>query len=114
MNDTVLQLYGAYLQETGDKTAAASLTLADALLQSDRPMPTPVAETPAPRGLTVRFAAQRLGTGIHTIYNLCRSGELPCYKIGKAIRILPEALEAYERKQGADLPRPPTLDRHRR
>jgi excisionase family DNA binding protein len=45
--------------------------------------------------LTVRQAAKRLGIGINQLYDLCRTKAVPCYQIGKAIRIRPEDLDEY-------------------
>jgi excisionase family DNA binding protein len=92
MNDAVLQLYGDYLQETGDKTAAASLALADVLLGQKA--------KPVGASLTISEAAQLLNVSSRTVYDLCDSGQLRHQRIGKGrgtIRILPDDLESYRR-----------------
>lgn len=81
MNAPVNALYAEYLEYTGgDKIATATLTLA-AVMYEDR---APVQPTAA---LTVDEAAARLRTHRATIYRLCRSRKLHCYRAGRALRI---------------------------
>ncbi len=107
-DNRIEQLYAGYLQVTGgDKTAAASLTLADAML-TKQPEP--------PRGdapLTVADVARRLGVSRRIAYELCKDGKLQAFRIGRAIRVKPEDLDAYIQSQnGARGPDP--LACHRR
>lgn len=98
MNPAVNALYAEYLEHTGDKAAAASLTLAATLRECAPATPAGVADPLLPRSLTVAQAAKRLGVGADRVYDLCRRGEVAHHRLGKAIRILPEDLAAYEQQ----------------
>jgi excisionase family DNA binding protein len=53
------------------------------------------------RALTVRAVAGLLGCSTATVYKLCAAGELGSFRILNAIRIQPEAVEAFiEAHQG--------------
>jgi len=110
MNAAVNSLYAEYLEHTGgDKAAAATLTLA-AVMQEDR-----APAQPAAAALTVDEAAVRLRTHRATIYRLCRSRKLHCYRAGRVLRIPLEEVERFESESGAkpEAPRVPiVLKRH--
>ena len=94
MNAAVNTLYAEYLEHTGgDKAAAATLTLA-AVMQEDRAPAQPAA------ALTVDEAAVRLRTHRATLYRLCRSRKLHCYRAGRVLRILIEEVERFESESG--------------
>jgi excisionase family DNA binding protein len=96
MNAAVNSLYTEYLDHTGgDKAAAASLTLAAVLTEAGAVMP-----APAGQSLTVKEAAAQLHVSTSCIYELCESGRLASFKVGRVLRIHPEAIEDY-RRQGA-------------
>jgi len=94
MNDTVVRLFTEYLDLTGDKAAAASLVLADALT-SKTPEPI-IAEPENCRSYTVKDAARRLNLSSKKVYQMCIAGELRCFKAGRAIRIPVEEIERFE------------------
>ena len=94
MNAAVNALYTEYLEHTGgDKAAAASLTLAAVLTENANPVP-----SPAGQSLTVKKAAAQLRVSTRRIYELCGSGELTAFKVGRVLRIAPEALDDYRRQ----------------
>jgi excisionase family DNA binding protein len=94
MNPAVNTLYAEYLEHTGgDKAAAASLALAAVLMEANTPPPTG-------QSLTVKEAAAQLHVSPSCIYELCESGKLASFKVGRVLRIHPEAIENY-RRQGA-------------
>ncbi len=105
MNPAVNTLYAEYLEHIGgDKTAAASLTLA-AVLMDDRASPTPAA-------LTAEEAAQRLRVNRETIYQLNRSRKLQGCRVGRVLRFPLEEVERFEKEGGVVQPRqpvPPTI-----
>lgn len=109
MNAVVNALYAEYLEHTGgDKIAAATLTLA-AVMQEERTPAEPAA------ALTVDEAAERLRTHRATIYRLCRSRKLHCYRAGRVLRIPIEEIERFESASGTtpEARRPPiVLKRH--
>jgi excisionase family DNA binding protein len=79
MNEVVVQDFNAYLQLTGDKTAAANLALAAALRES-RP------ETPAPaegRPRTVPEVAKHLRVSPDKVLGWIRSGRLRAMNISE-------------------------------
>ena len=93
MNAVVNALYAEYLEHTGgDKAAAASLTLAAVLTENGTPLP------PAGQSLTVKEAAAQLHVSVSCIYELCESGRLSSFKVGRVLRIHPEAIEEYRRQ----------------
>jgi excisionase family DNA binding protein len=108
MNPAVLALYERYLDKTGDKAAAASLALADVLLTGRQPTE---AAADAGRSLSVQEAAKRLHVAPNTVYHLCQKGQLAHHRVGKAVRILPADIDAYQ-KTAAEAARPRPLGRH--
>lgn len=102
MNDTVLQLYGEYMQHTGDKAAAASLALADVLLANKEAS---AAGVPTDRPLSVAEAAKLMHVAPNTVYELCAKGGLAHHRIGRAIRIAPGDIDAFQ-AQAAKTARP--------
>jgi excisionase family DNA binding protein len=68
LNTAIVNLYNQYLQHTGDKVAAASLTLAE--LMQDEPSPA------LPPVLTTHHAAKMLRVSPDKILAWIRSGEL--------------------------------------
>lgn len=95
MNQAVNALYAEYLEHTdGDKAAAASLSLAAVLMDAGTLPP------PPGQSLTVKEAAAQLHVSVSCIYELCESGRLASFKVGRVLRIHPEAIEDY-RRQGA-------------
>lgn len=54
------------------------------------------------KNLTVKAVAERLSVGVSTVYDLCRSGILPSFRVGcgrGTIRITPTALDRYFTQQ---------------
>ncbi len=91
MNATTWTIYREYLDKTGDPTAAASLTLADA-------MQTQVDEGKPSKFLTVNEAAKMLSIDPQTVYRLCWSGQLAHHRLGTGrgtIRITYDAIKSY-------------------
>jgi excisionase family DNA binding protein len=88
---TILIRYRELLAETGDKIAAAVLTLAERL---------PAVDEPAGSLLTVKEAAERLSVGTTTNRELLATGKLGGVRVGLgrgAIRIRPEDIDAFKR-----------------
>ena len=57
--------------------------------------------------LTVAQVAKRLGVGVQFVQKRTRSGEIPSYKLGRAVRISEADLEAYmERQHSSATPSP--------
>ena len=52
-------------------------------------------ETTIPAVLTVEELAKVLKIGMNSAYNLVRSGTIPCFHVGRQIRISREALLQY-------------------
>ncbi len=97
MNNQVVSQYNEYLKLTsGDKAAAASLTLAAIMLEGRSESPAP----PAGALLTVKEAASQLRVSARRIYEMCAAGELRAFKVGRRLRITPEMFKEYQR-QGA-------------
>jgi excisionase family DNA binding protein len=97
MNNQVVSQYTEYLKLTsGDKAAAASLTLGAIMLEGHSESPAPPAGAP----LTVKEAASQLRVSTRRIYEMCAAGELRAFKVGRGLRITPEILKEYQR-QGA-------------
>lgn len=89
-NDGIVKLHHEYMQHVGgDTTAAAMLVLADRLGQV-----APAAQ-PSPQNLSVKQAAKELGISSAKVYQLCESGQLRHRKIGRAIRIQHDDLQAF-------------------
>ncbi len=44
--------------------------------------------------VSVREAARSLGVGPATVYRLCRVGSIPFVRVGKAVRVHPETVDA--------------------
>jgi excisionase family DNA binding protein len=100
MNTAVNALYAEYLDYTGgDKAAAASLALAAVLIDGSGKMPQPTA-------LTVPEVAGRLKISPKTIYSMCRSRRVRCYRAGRQVRIPLEEVERIESESGARDPAP--------
>jgi len=100
MNAAVNALYAEYLEHTGgDKSAAASLTLAAVMQEGRSPA------SPPETALTVVEAAKRLKVAPNTVYLLVERGELQHHRIGRTIRILPSDIDAYQ-QQGTEATRP--------
>ena len=99
MNDAVVQDFADYLALVdGDKPAAANLVLAAALRDC---RPATVAEATAPTGaLTAAEAAKRLRVSPWTIYRLARTGKLPSYRAGSALRFTVDEIERFENESG--------------
>jgi excisionase family DNA binding protein len=91
MKEQVVSEYNKYLKLTdGDKAAAASLTLADVMLEER--------ESPVPESLTVAEAAKGLHVNPGTVYDLCARGEIIHHRVGRAIRLRPADIEEYRRR----------------
>ena len=96
MNTTVGQIYRDYLGLTeGDKAAAASLTLAAALMENRASEPSPTTPLTG-QTLTVNDAAARLKLSSKKIYQLCEAGQLRCFRAGRAIRIESEEIDRFK------------------
>jgi excisionase family DNA binding protein len=90
---STLDLYRRFHQQTGDPIAASNLTLAHAMLQG---------QEPAEAGdLTISEAAKRLRCSESKISRLIAAGELLVYRVGRAVRIRPEAIDQYIREQSS-------------
>ncbi|MGA2035805.1 MAG: helix-turn-helix domain-containing protein [Thermoguttaceae bacterium] len=74
----------------GDKTAAASLALADVMFEER--------ESSIPDSLTVAEAAKRLRLAPNTVYDLCAQGEIIHHRVGRAIRLRPADIEEFRRR----------------
>ena len=72
-------LYAKFLKLTNDPGAAATLVLADTIAAKARL-------------LTVPQAAEMLGISRSKLYEMCESGDIKCLRIGRLVRIEPEAL----------------------
>lgn len=77
--------YQRFYSMTGDPTAAALLTLAEAI------------GAEKPDMLTVGDAAKALGLSLSKTYELVREGRLRHNRIGRAIRISPADLATFQR-----------------
>jgi excisionase family DNA binding protein len=109
MNPAVNALYAEYLEHTGgDKAAAASLALAAVLVENGTPSPS------AGQSLTVKEAAAQLRVSTRRIYELCGSGELTAFKVGRVLRIAPEAMDDYRRQGMVPRHREPFTGRRHR
>ena len=84
--EETLALYKRFEAETGDPVAASNLTLAHAMLQQH--------ERLREQTLTAAEAAQRLKVSEKKVYRLCKDGVIPHHRVGRAIRIRPEDLDA--------------------
>jgi excisionase family DNA binding protein len=80
--------YNEFLKLTGEPIAAAMLTLAQVIEQK-----------PDTVALSVKQAAKSMGVSEKTIYRLCEEGRLRHQKVGRAVRILPEDLQAIKVEQ---------------
>jgi excisionase family DNA binding protein len=107
MDDALIREFNEYLKVTGgDKAVAASLTLAAVLRECC--LGPPAAMPQSENVLTVAEAAKRLKVARKTVYELVTRGELGHHRIGRAIRILPADIDAYQRQEAeAVRPRPP-------
>jgi len=102
MNNQVVSEYNEYLKLTGgDKAAAASLTLAAVMMESRNEAPARPATA-----WTVAEVAARLRINPKTIYAMCRSHRLRCYRAGRYLRIPLEEVERIENESGARDPAP--------
>jgi excisionase family DNA binding protein len=105
MNAVVNTLYAEYLDHTGgDTAAAASLTLAAVLLQSQEGASP--SGTPSDRPLTIRQAASFLGVSVGSVYDLCKSGQLRYFRIGRALRIDRKALAGFQKTAAVAVKQP--------
>lgn len=75
----IADLYTQYLKLTGDPGAAATLVLADTMAAKSRL-------------LTIAQAAEALQISRTKLYEMCEKGEIKCVRIGRLVRIEPEAL----------------------
>ena len=57
--------------------------------------------------LTVKQVAARLGVSAATVYGLCERRELHHVRVANAIRVSPDALEAFLRTMAAARPKRP-------
>jgi excisionase family DNA binding protein len=97
MNPTTWTVYRQYLDKVGEPSAAAALTLADALqTQQDAPQPAAPPAVAPTGALLVAEAARRLKVAPATVYRLIWAGELKYHRIGRAIRVLAEDVEALQ------------------
>ncbi|MGA2031216.1 MAG: helix-turn-helix domain-containing protein [Thermoguttaceae bacterium] len=107
MNADVIQRYAEYLQETGDTTAAASLTLAAVMLES----PTAAAQ-PHNQPLTVPEVAKLLRVSPDKVLSWIRSGRLRGYNIAERengrpkYRVNPDDLQAFTQQRAVTQPAP--------
>jgi excisionase family DNA binding protein len=105
MNDTVMQHYAEYLQETGDKAAAASLTLAAVMTEQGRGAPSPV-EQP----MTVSEVARLLRVKPQTVLTWIHSGDMTAANVAPRsggpprYRVTPTDLAAFNRDRAATTP----------
>jgi excisionase family DNA binding protein len=54
-------------------------------------------ESVTPDALTVSETAARLNVSVSKVYKLCESGELHCFKVGRALRISTADIETYQK-----------------
>ena len=90
MTQQTLEFYQQYLRETGDPVAAANLVLAHAMFAQQ--------ERKQEQAITVAEAARRLKISEKKVYRLCEAGDLSHHKVGRAIRIPPEAIDTFVRR----------------
>ena len=71
--------------------------------------------SPLPQLLTPEQAAEQTGIPIYTVYALAREHKLPCVRVGRTVRFLGNAIEAWISAGGttsrSDPTSPPALDR---
>lgn len=85
----VEELYRRYVNLTGDPQAAAMLVLAHSNLEGRE-------RESADGWLTVKEAADRLRVHPNHVYDLCRGGELPHSRVGRAIRVKTTDLDNHQ------------------
>lgn len=90
MNQQTIELYRQYRAETGDPVAASNLVLAHAMLADQGRQ--------QEQTLTVAEAARRLKISEKKLYRLCEAGELSHHRVGRVIRIPPEAIDRFVRR----------------
>jgi excisionase family DNA binding protein len=119
MNDAVTQLYAEYLRHTdGDKSAAASLTLAD-MLRECQPVALAGATEPSDRTavrpdapLTVPEVAKLLRVRPDKVLSWIRSGRLRGYNVAERengrpkYRVNPDDLRAFTQQRAVTQPAP--------
>lgn len=108
MNDAVLQLYRSYLQETSDPAAAASLALADVLMQPRPPAPVPPLTVPEIARL-LRVRQTKVLSWIHAgrlkAFNVTeKEGGRPKFRVNRAD--LDDFMRLREAAQPAQVGRP--------
>jgi excisionase family DNA binding protein len=110
MNDNIANDFTDYLRlANGDTTAASNLVLAGVLAKQ----PTQQSAPPPDAPLTVKDVARRLRISGRVAYELLQGGQMPSFRVGRAIRVKPEDLDAYiDSQSGAGRPDP--LACHRR
>lgn len=99
MANEIETLYRRYLTVTENPQAAATLVVAHQIGQQEE-------------SLTVGEASARLGCAPATIYKLCRSGQLPYHRVGRAIRIPADSLGEFRADSRAE--EAPRIFRHLR
>jgi len=68
--------------------------------------PTPEVATLAPLALRPREAARALGIGVQLLWTRTNLGEIPCVRIGRAVRYPVTLLQKYLEEQAAKQRRP--------
>ncbi|MGA2620617.1 MAG: helix-turn-helix domain-containing protein [Thermoguttaceae bacterium] len=109
MNDNIANDFTDYLRlANGDTTAASNLILAGVLAKQPAQQ-----SAPPDAPLTVKDVACRLRISGRVAYELLQGGQMPSFRVGRAIRVKPEDLDAYiDSQSGAGRPDP--LACHRR
>ena len=80
---------------TESKSTSAHVPPTDPRRRTKKPAEVRLNETIGRRLLNVREAAQYLGLEVNTVYRKSRLRELPCVKVGRALRFDVVALERY-------------------
>ena len=112
MNDTIWTTYREYLDRTGEASAAAALTLADAL-QGTLDAKVTDALPPADKALlTVPEVAKRLHLSRRKVYAMCRLGDLSIVKAGRAVRIPAAEIDRFAAGSRAEVAPPFRPNRH--
>ena len=94
MNEATWETYREYLDRVNDPVAAASLTLADTMAEGHREPSEPPQGLPT--ALKVAEVATRLKITRKTVYALCRTRRIRCYRAGRSLRIPVEEVERFE------------------
>jgi excisionase family DNA binding protein len=83
---SVVHLFNEYLKASGEPVAAALLVLSDTLHSENN-------------SYTVKDAATRLKLCSKTVYQMCQSGRIQCFRAGRSVRIPAAEIKRLEDEQ---------------